>query len=405
MKNKYIPTSAGLYLNYFVHGMGVILITLNMAHLQQQWGTDAAGVSMVISSLGIGRILVLLVSGALSDKFGRKPFVYLGMICYIIALIGIISSTSTSTAYAFGIMAGMANSFLDSGTYPALMECFPEAASTANVLLKAFISAGQFLLPFIISILIAMNVWFGWSFVVAIALLAINVLYMIKRPFPDSDNKKEEKAPTAAASTPARKESLLFEGVCFTLYGYISMATFYLVSQWLAQYGQFVAGMEYTSAIKLLSIYTTGSLCCVFVTAALTKKAVSPLTLLIAYTFISFVALLLVCLFPTPLVVMAFSFVIGYSAAGGVMQLALVIMAQRFAGGKGKTTGIFYTAGSIASFTIPLVTAHLSKISIASIMWFDMGIGAVGFLLALLIAYSTMRAKAANQQALKQSRA
>ena len=112
MKNKYIPTSAGLYLNYFVHGMGVILITLNMAHLQQQWGTDAAGVSMVISSLGIGRILVLLVSGALSDKFGRKPFVYLGMICYIIALIGIISSTSTSTAYAFGIMAGMANSFL-----------------------------------------------------------------------------------------------------------------------------------------------------------------------------------------------------------------------------------------------------------------------------------------------------
>jgi hypothetical protein len=31
--------------------------------------------------------------------------------------------------------------------------------------------------------------------------------------------------------------------VIFTLYGYIGMATFYLVSQWLAQYGQFVAGI------------------------------------------------------------------------------------------------------------------------------------------------------------------
>ncbi len=38
MKNKYIPTAAGLYLNYLIHGMGVLLITLNMAHLQEQWG-------------------------------------------------------------------------------------------------------------------------------------------------------------------------------------------------------------------------------------------------------------------------------------------------------------------------------------------------------------------------------
>ena len=55
MKNKYVPTAAGLYLNYLIHGMGVLLITLNMAHLQEQWGTDKAGVSIVISSLGIGK--------------------------------------------------------------------------------------------------------------------------------------------------------------------------------------------------------------------------------------------------------------------------------------------------------------------------------------------------------------
>ena len=34
----------------------------------------------------------------------------------------------------------------------------------------------------------------------------------------------------------------------FTLYGYIGMATFYLVSQWLAQYGQFVVGLPHASA-------------------------------------------------------------------------------------------------------------------------------------------------------------
>ncbi len=54
------------------------------------------------------------------------------------------------------------------------------------------------------------------------------------------------------------------------------MATFYLVSQWLAQYSQFVVGLPYASAIKLLSIYTVaGSLVCVFVTAAFVKEVFS----------------------------------------------------------------------------------------------------------------------------------
>ncbi|HHZ3838781.1 TPA: MFS transporter, partial [Escherichia coli] len=48
----------------------------------------------------------------------------------------------------------------------------------------------------------------------------------------------------------------------------------------------------------------------------------------------------------------------------------------------GKATGIYYSAGSIATFTIPLITAHLSQRSIADIMWFDT---AIGFLLALFI--------------------
>lgn len=69
MKNRYFPTAVGLYFNYFVHGMGVILMSLNMSSLEQQWHTSAAGVSIVISSLGIGRLSVLLIAGMLSDRF------------------------------------------------------------------------------------------------------------------------------------------------------------------------------------------------------------------------------------------------------------------------------------------------------------------------------------------------
>lgn len=390
MKNKYVPTAVGLYLNYLVHGMGVLLITLNMARLQEQWDTDAAGVSIVISSLGIGR-LALIVTGYLSDRYGRKPFIYLGMLSYLLFFVGILVTKNIYMAYFFGILAGMANSFLDSGTYPALMESFPDTPSRANVLIKAFISAGQFLLPFIISLLIWAEMWFGWSFIVAAVLIVLNAVYLLKMPFPDHRAKKETHS-QQNVTLPTQPKTSAFDMVVFTLYGYIGMATFYLISQWLAQYGQFVAGIPYASAIKLLSIYTIGSLTCVFISATFVKNVLNSAVAMIIYTFISMVSLLIVCLFPTPLIVTGFAFVIGFSAAGGVLQLGATIMAMSFPNAKGKATGIFYTAGSIASFTIPLITAKLSKISIASIIWFDFIIAIIGFMIALYIGYRQFQA-------------
>ncbi|POT57558.1 MFS transporter [Citrobacter amalonaticus] len=388
MKNSYLPTAAGLYLNYLVHGMGVILMSLNMSSLEQQWQTNAAGVSVVISSLGIGRLSVLFCAGLLSDRFGRRPFIILGMLCYLAFFFGILNTHNIIIAYAFGFLAGMANSFLDAGTYPSLMEAFPASPGTANILIKAFVSGGQFLLPMIISLLVWAELWFGWSFIIAAAIMILNGLFLFRCTFPPHPGRKLPPAQIKPSRKPAEKHRcLLIDLVSYTLYGYISMATFYLISQWLAQYGQFVAGMSYTLSIKLLSIYTCGSLLCVFITAPLVRKTVRSTTLLMLYTFISFVALLTVCLYPNVYVVIVFAFVIGFSSAGGVVQIGLTLMAARFPLEKGKATGIYYSAGSIATFTIPLVTAHLSERSIADIMWFDTGIAAVGFLLALFIGY------------------
>ncbi|EBM9205461.1 MFS transporter, partial [Salmonella enterica subsp. enterica serovar Schwarzengrund] len=132
----------------------------------------------------------------------------------------------------------------------------------------------------------------------------------------------------------------------------------------------------------------------VFITAPLVRKTIRSTTLLMFYTFISFIALLTVCLHPQVYVVMIFAFVIGFSSAGGVVQIGLTLMAARFPREKGKATGIYYSAGSIATFTIPLITARISEMSIAHIMWFDTGIAAAGFLLALFIGY---RSRAESQ--------
>lgn len=49
--------SISLYLNYFIHGIGLIILTQNMQALSQHWQTPLATVSYVISGIGIGRLL------------------------------------------------------------------------------------------------------------------------------------------------------------------------------------------------------------------------------------------------------------------------------------------------------------------------------------------------------------
>ncbi|MFT8871818.1 MAG: MFS transporter [Sporolactobacillus sp.] len=387
MKNKYMPTALGMYINYFVHGMGVLILAQNMDALTKHWNTNLAGVATVISALGIGRLIVLFVSGVLSDKFGRKPFIYLGMITYAAFFVGILISPNIWIAYIFGILAGIANSFMDCGTYPALMEAFPNSASSANVIIKAFISGGQFLLPLIISFIVASNLWFGWSFIICIVIFVLNGIYLFNRKFPPMQVAgKNEQSAAPSKFKFIGKPKFYIEGIAFCLYGYISQATFYLVSQWLTQYGSSVAHMGGTASHALMSYYAIGSLICVFLTAVIANK-VPTIYLMIIYTFISMMALIGVVTYPTALVCVIFSFVIGFSAAGGVMQLALTLMAEVFPKGKGTMTGVFYTLGSIASFTIPLITGQLSTKSIASIMVFDLWIAIVGFVISLIIAY------------------
>ena len=382
---SYRPLCLSLYLNYFVHGIGVLILAQNMDALAARWGS-LADVMSVIGMLGIGRLIVLFVSGKLSDKYGRKPFVLLGMITYIAFFLGILVSPTTAVACIFGILAGIANSFLDAGTYPALIESYPESASTVTVLLKAFISAGQFLLPLFIGVLVMMNAWYGWSFIVAAVILALNFVIMLKMGFPVMNRvSNSDKNDASEAPVEAPKSKWYLEGICFVLYGYISQATFYLISQWLTKYGVAVAQMPDLAARSLMSYYSIGSLACVFFTAFITKKGVRPITLLVVYTLISTLAIGGLYYYPSASLAPILSAVVGFSAAGGVMQLGLVMMTEMFPKGKGTMTGIFYTTGSIASFTIPVVTGYMADSGINSIMGLDAAIALAGFIVACII--------------------
>lgn len=386
-KRERFKTSLCLYMNYLVHGMGIVILAQSMFELGQKWNVGNAGVSMVISSLGIGRLLVLYVSGNLSDKFGRRLFINLGIITYVFFFVGILLSRNIVEAYFFGILGGMANSFLDSGTYPALMELYPTKQASANIMIKAFASIGELVLPILVALFSSIQVWYGWSFVLCAVILLVNFFGLKKVKFPAVNKVAETDEPNSSTVSVAKGNTYtrIFLGVVLTIFGYASMATFYLISQWMTEYGRAVINLNMTHARLLVSLYSIGSIIGVLITVLLVERLIKPIWFMVFDTIASLLILFAISAIPTFSVATVGSFLIGITAAGGVMQIGLTEMGKLFPAEKGKITGIYYTASGLASFTIPVITGIISKNSVHNILWFDVIIALVGVFCSLTL--------------------
>lgn len=188
MKTKYVKTATGMYINYFLLGMVNIILASNMSSLTKQWNTDPTGISYVIAAIGFGKLLTYGISGVLSDKVGRKPLIVASAGMMAVFLVGIPLSPSYELAFVFALLAGVANSAMDAGTYPALTELFPTAPSSANVLVKAFMSLGAALLPLLITVLADHSLFYGFAFYLPAAVYALNILYLSAVSLPKNRN-------------------------------------------------------------------------------------------------------------------------------------------------------------------------------------------------------------------------
>ncbi|MCY9108969.1 MFS transporter [Bacillus atrophaeus] len=388
MKNQYTKMAISLYINYFLLGMVNIILASNMESLSKQLGTTAAGISYLVSAIGIGKLVSLAVAGRLSDKYGRKPFVVAASFIYLIFLIGIPLAPNYALAFIFAVSAGIANSFLDSGTYPALIEGFPKKASSATVLVKAFVSIGATLLPFFISFIVAKDLFYGYTFFLPAIIYFINGFFLLKVAFPNHNQK--DAAGTSGASAQDQFKSqpkLRQEGLAIIILGFTSTALFVLVQVWLPKFGQEVLGMPEVQSVQLLSYYSVGALVSVLLLAVLLNKVIKPVTVMIVYPAIALVSLLALLFIHQPAVSVISSFVIGLSTAG-VFQLAMTVMAELFPANKGTITSFVNTAASLAFILIPLVTGILSKSAgLTSVFMLDVGIAVISILLALFIGY------------------
>ena len=345
-RSKYFTTGLGIYMSYFMLGMALILLSSNMEFVINQLNTDVAGITFLISIEGLVRSATVYISGRLSDKFGRKRILCLSPIFEIIFLFGIPFVHDYRMALVLSVFAGLSHAFVDSSSYPSLMECFPKTPGTATVVVKAFIAIGGIMLPIIIAFFVNRNMFYGNTFF----LIGI----MLKK-----------------------------EGITIIIIGFTSNAIYTAFQIWMPTYGQNILGMSQINSLKLITYYSIGSLISVFILAKLLQKTIKPVLVLVIYPIIGIISLVLVLLIRIEIVTKIGFTLIGLSSAG-VLQMAQTTLGEFFLENKGATIGMVSTAGGIASAVIPALTGIILKYyDILHVFYFLMIIFAVGIFCAI----------------------
>ncbi|GAB7567866.1 MFS transporter [Gemella sp. Musashino-2025] len=379
-KKPFILTALALYFTYFIHGIGVSILAQYKSDLVAAWGESNLGLVIRVSAaLGLGRLISLPFSGVISDKFGRKTSGLIGIAFYVLYFIGVATSTSMWIAYAFAVMGGIANSFLDTCVTPSILEIFKEKGAVANMFTKFSISIGQLVLPFCIGIVSGMSLPYTTLFYLAGILIALDGLLIIFLKFPKMNADAGEKAQETKMKFDSTAISLILIGLTCT-------ATFQLWLNCNQELGK-MYGLANPRMIQ--TMYAAGTICAVLFTALVVLKKLKPVDVLVLYPTISFIMLLVTYFIKTPTICLVAGFVIGYAGAGGVLQLAVSTANELFPTNKGKITSIVMISSSVANYVILEIAGYITKASLANgpvnIVLFNAGITLIGVLLALYV--------------------
>lgn len=380
MNKKYLPSVIILYLNYFIHGIGCSILSQQVVKelLVQQWGIDdVMKVTAIAAALGLGRLISLPFAGPLSDKLGRRISVLIGVASYVIFFVGIAFSPNMTIAYIAAVLGGIANSFLDTATYPAVAEIIYKYTGIATMGIKFFISVAQLLMPFFLGLAAGSAMSYLMLPLVAGIVIAVLGVLAIFAPFPQiSENGKSE-----SFLTNLKNAKFSAESVALILIGFTSTATFQLWLNCAQTFGKDVAGISSEAVSMMQTYYSAGTMAALVVTSLLITKF-KQVRFLVIYPAVSTVMLVLVYLIKTPMICYVGAFVIGYAAAGGVLQMATATVNDLFPKIKGTITSLVMIASSLCNYTI---LSAASKMSSTNVIMMNIVITIVGVLLALFV--------------------
>ena len=397
---RYYPTALALYITYFVLGIAATIMGQYKQSFAALWGAekladgsyDVSSVVAVIAAIGLGRLIAFPVAGPLSDRLGRWLSGLIGCGLYAIFFLGITFAPNLYVGYVLAVISGMANSFLDTSITPSCMEIFKEKGTIANIFTKLSISIAQFLLPFAIGFVAARELPFRTIFLATAVIILVDGAFLAFLPFPPFEK---------VVKGQGKRERMRFTPAAIVLIclGFTTSTTFMLWMNCNQELGR-LYGLAAPS--KIQSFYSVGIVLALFVSAALLKRKVEPAKILVAYPTVAFLTLAVIYFVQKPAMCLAGGFLLGFFAAGGVLQLVTAVANEMFPKNRGVITSIVMISSSLANYIVISVAGVLTRVGGANgprlVVLFNMAVTLLGIVLALYLNVCQKRERAAKAE-------
>lgn len=381
-----------IYSNAIFTGVYTVIFTINAEYLAHRWGlAETADVYIAIGALGIGKCVGMVLAGLFSDHYGRKTTSLAVMSLFIIFLLAMYVITDLYTALAFALIAGIANSFVDCASYPALQECAPAAAAPAIVGIKIFISFGIMISPVLLSYILKHHLEQRLVFLIFACYLTCCSAVLLAARFPQANRITDRKGHITTKDQ-MFKETPRFsiEGICLVVLGFTTFGTFYLAQQSFKSLG-LALHMSSTESAYLLSIYSIGTVSASIALTLLLKRLITPTCALIVSPIGSIAALLFLYFVHTPVAAQFCAFAIGLFAASGAYQLTIVVMLEFFPNRRGLYSSFVAVAAALAMVAMPPIIGQFLRTDIFNLLLVDSVVASIALICALIVRYRYLR--------------
>jgi len=277
MKNSNYPGAIALtYTTMFLEGALNVVLVVFMMTFSSNFGKDSAEIALLVSLKSLGTMFTLYLAGTLSDKFGRRDVMLVGVLFFIAFLLGFIFVQDFKALLFFSLLGGIGHGLTDSPGISLIFDAVKGNTGPAMSLVQVFFAGGAVIATLMASVFIKYTIPYQYFFAIffVIAILLLLMTWKVRLPEISEPEFKVE-AKSHIEKNPIKAMILLM--VCIL----ISASIHVIITTWTPTFAVDIKGMTEAQGVSILSAFQVGSVVGSFLLAYLLRRFEAPIFMII----------------------------------------------------------------------------------------------------------------------------
>ena len=350
-----VPRAAAVYSYVAMALLGAVITIVNstQGRLAGHYGVAENRIALLISCIGVGRLVIQAVCGALSDRFGRRIIALLGFAGLTVFFAGMPYVTTLAGGMLMCVLCGISYGMVNTTMLALIFDCYASSGrlDAAQVRVQTIYAIGAILVPLGSSMLLAAGLPWRYLYWACGAAALVMILTKMLVPFPPIAVRTERE--NGYVETPLMKrEGVLLMLATFCLYGAHTMGL-----TWISTLAAGNTPMTPAESVFVLSILNIGALLGSLLVMRLLRRFGNLRILLVAPLIAA--ACYGVLVVTRGANMFRFFALAAGMCTGSLFNLLVGVAGHMFPKISGTISGMMATSSSTAALVIPAVTGWM----------------------------------------------